>query len=153
MRHHILPCLAACALVGCALPTERPRLGERWGLSENPTEGAKLVLGVPDTDDVRLMMTCRPHAGEVDLTIVGRRGDPAVVELHSGDVWKRYSGAGHDDEETIGGVDIDLKLPATDPVLARLADTGDLSIVFAARRIVLPNAFASAHDFLATCRA
>ena len=121
MRRIAFVCLVALALAGCALPAERLGPEERWGLSENRTEGAKLALGVPGTDDVRLMMTCRPHGGEVKLTIVARRGDPAVVELHSGDLWKRYGGVGHDDEETLGGFDIDLRLPATDPQAAMTA--------------------------------
>jgi len=141
---------AATTLGGCALPTERPQLG--WGLSENPAEGVKLALGVPGTD-VRLMMTCHPHTGMVWVVVVGREGDAAVAELHSGEVWSRYAGAGHGDEETLGALDISFRLSADDPVLAHLADTGDLTVVLSDRRFVLPNAFAPAHDFLAICRA
>lgn len=152
MRRHVLACLMTAALAGCALPTERADLAMRWDVSATPGEGARLALGVPDTDEVRLTMTCRPHTGEVDVTVVGRRGDPAAVELRSGEVSKLYAGAGHDDEETIGAVDIDLKLTTADAVLARLADTGELAVVFPTRRIRLPNAFAPAHDFLRICR-
>jgi hypothetical protein len=75
-----------------------------------------------------------------------------MVELRSGEVSHVYAGAGQPDEETDGALDIQLKASATDPVLARLGDTGELSIVFPTRRIVLPNAFAPAHDFLSACR-
>ncbi len=49
-------------------------------------------------------------------------------------------------------MDIDFALKADDPVLAHLADTGQLSVVLGRRRLILPNAFAPAHDFLAVCR-
>jgi hypothetical protein len=151
MRRLILIGLAAGALGACALPTDRPGPQALWSVAADASE-ARLTLGVPETDEVAVTMACRPHSGEVDLTIVGRRGDPAVLELHSGEVWGRYSGAGHEDEASPGGFDIDLKLATTDPVLTRLGDKGDLAIVFAERRIALPNAFSQAHDFLAVCR-
>jgi hypothetical protein len=151
MRRLILIGLAAGALGACALPTDRPGPQALWSVTADAGE-ARLALGVPETDELALRMTCRPHSGEVDLTIVGRHGDPAVLELHSGEVWGRYSGAGHEDEAGLGGFDIDLKLPTSDPVLTHLGDKGELSIVFPTRRIALPNAFSQAHDFLAVCR-
>jgi hypothetical protein len=153
MRRLILLGLTAAVLSGCATPTERPDRAMRWGVSANTEEGAKLVLGVPDTDDVRMMLTCRPRSGQVDVTVVARRGDPAAVVLQSGKVLGRYAGAGHGDEETLGAMDIEFSAPASDPVLTHLADTGELTIVFPTRRIVLPNAFSEAHDFLRLCRA
>jgi hypothetical protein len=146
--------LTAAALAGCALPAENLRRDRSlaWILDKGPT-GARLMLGAPDSDDIRVMMSCQPHSGAVDIMIAARPGDSAGVELHSGKVWNRYRGAGHADEETSGAVDIDLqKLSADDPVLAAFADTGDLSVVFQPRKVVLPNAFAPAHDFLAICR-
>ena len=153
MSRGLLMVLTAALLAGCAIPVERPgALGERWGLSENSSEGVKLVLGVPDTDDVRLMLTCQPHSGVIDATVIARRRDGAVVELRSGAITNRYGGAGIADEERLGAVDLQLKLKASDPVLAHFADTGRLTVVFGSRRVVLPNAFAPAHDFLAACR-
>jgi len=151
VRRLILIGLGLAALGGCAT-TERVGPEMTWGLFEDPQEGAKLVLGVPETDNVRMMLVCRPRSGEVEVTIVGRIGDPAAVELRSGKVSHVYAGAGHADEETGGALDIELKAPVTDPVMARLADTGELTLVFPTRRIVLPNAFSQAHDFLNICR-
>jgi len=151
MRRLILIGLGLAALGGCAT-TERVGAEMTWGLFENPQESAKLVLGVPETDNVRLMMVCRPHSGAVEITIVGRTGDPAAVELRSGQVSHVYAGAGHADDETDGALDIELKASVTDPVMARLADTGELTVIFPTRRIVLPNAFSQAHDFLNRCR-
>ncbi len=75
---------AALTLGACASPPERPQM--TWTLLGRDADEAKLVLGVPDTDDVRLMMTCHPRSGAVVVTLVGRNGDPAVAELHSGKV-------------------------------------------------------------------
>ena len=88
----------------------------------------------------------------VEATIVGRKGDGAVIELRSDKVVGRYPGRGHEDGENVGGVDIDLKLAADDPVLANFAATGKLDIYFTSRWVRLPNAFAQAHDFLRLCR-
>jgi hypothetical protein len=151
MRRLVLVSLAAGLLAGCALPVERPGRQELWAVSAGAGE-AKLAFGVPESEQVRLMMTCRPHSGEVLITVVGLRGDPAAFELHSGETWARYAGAGAEDEETEGAFDIEVKAAVTDPVLSRLADTGKLTVVFPTRRIVLPNAFSQAHDFLNVCR-
>ena len=151
-RTFLLAALALGALSACAA-TERPGRAMRWTVSASAAEGAKLALGVPGSDDVRMMLTCQVRSGRVDVTVVARPDDPATLELRSGEVFARYAGAGHADEATPGAVDIDFSVPATDPVLARLADTGQLTLVFPTRRIVLPNAFAEAHDFLRLCRA
>ena len=124
----------------------------RWNVSANAAEGAKLVLGVPETDDVLMLLTCQARSGKVDVTVVARRGDPAALELWSGKVFARYAGAGHADEEKIGEVDVDFKAEVTDPPLARIADTGNLTLAIGRRRIEMPNAFSQAHDFLAICR-
>ena len=154
MRRVLALGLVAAALSGCALPAEK--LGRDASLSwirDDIAPGSRLTLGAPHGDDIRLMMICEPHSGAVDITISGRPGDGAVVELHSRKVWNRNRGAGHADEESVSGVDIDLqKLSAADPVLQSFADTGDLTVVFSARRAIMPNAFAPAHDFLETCR-
>ena len=146
--------LTTAALAGCALPAENLRRDPalRWVLDEGPP-GARLILGAPDSDDIRVLMTCRPHTGAVDITIAARPGDSAGIELHSGKLWNRYRGAGHADEEASGAVDVDLqKLSAADPVLASFAETGKLSVVFQLRKVALPNAFAPAHDFMRLCR-
>jgi len=120
MRRVILIGLAASALGACAA-TDRVGPDMTWGLFENPHEGAKLVLGVPETDHVLLMMTCRPHSGRIALTVIGRTDDPAAVDLQSGKLRGHYSGVGVADDEIEGGRDIELNLTTDDPVIARLA--------------------------------
>ena len=152
MRRLLALGLTTVALSGCGLPTEPASPGERWIRGDTPEGLARLELGARHTGDLRVRMTCRPHEGAVDVTVMGRPGDAALIELHSGQVWNRYMGAGHPSDETPGEVDVDLKLAAADPMLDQLAATGQLTVMFGARRTILPNAFAPAHDFLAVCR-
>lgn len=152
MRRLALLLVTAAALSGCALPRERAGRGMTWSIGEVTKDRASLALGVPNTDDLQMLLACKPMSGAVDVTVVGRRGDGAMVELRSDKVVGRYPGAGHDDAENIGGVDIDLKLEADDPVLANFAATGKLEIVFTNRSVRLPNGFSQAHDFLRLCR-
>ena len=142
--------LACVALGGCGTVGEP---GMAWNEDDGAAGVATLTYGVPATDDLRLMMSCRPHSGTVRLTIVGRTGDVAIVELRSGKLMSRLGGAGTPDGENQGAVDIQFALPASDPVLARMAATGELSLVLGERRMSFPNAFAPAHDFLKACRA
>jgi hypothetical protein len=152
MRRIACSLLLAATLAGCGLPRDRIEPGMRWVVGDVAKDRASLALGVPDTDDLQMMLSCRPFSGDVEITIVGRPDDGAVVELRSGEVIGRYPGAGHDDEETTGAVDIDLRLPADAPVLQSFAATGKLEIHFTDRWVRLPNGFAQAHDFLRLCQ-
>jgi hypothetical protein len=150
MRSWMALALLTVALGGCATQGG----GLSWAFGEDRQEGLKLVLGRPFTDDVLIVAFCQPRSGEVRLTLVGRPGDPAVIELHSGKLWQRYSGAGiGEDAESLGALDIQFELSADDPVLSRVADTGELTVVLGDRRMALPNGFAQAHDFITACRA
>lgn len=140
----------AVALGGCATRGERLS----WILDQDRQTGVRLMLGVPNSDDLRILAQCRPHSDEIRLTIFGQRGDPPIVELHSGKLFKRYGGGGaQHDAEGLGGVELQFQLRADDPVLARVADTGELKIKLGDRWLDLPNGFAQEHDFLMACRA
>jgi hypothetical protein len=152
MRRFASLLIVAATLSGCALPRDHVERGMRWIIGDVTRDRASLALGVPQTDDLQLLMNCRPLSGLVDVAVVGRQGDGAVIALRSDKLVGRYPGAGHADEETVGGVDIDLQLSADDPVLANFAATGRLEIVFTGRRMRLPNGFSQAHDFLRLCQ-
>ncbi|MBS0363831.1 MAG: hypothetical protein JSR98_20855 [Proteobacteria bacterium] len=162
MRGLMLLGLAAAALLGgCGtvgrtvgktvetVTAERPHSG--WEIAEDG-DGLRLSLGEPGRK-VQVALTCRVRSGLVDFTLAGREGDPAVMELRSGELIKRYAGAGHADPGQPGVMLVEFPVDADDPVMRRVADTGQLRIVFGDRRIHLPNAFAPAHDFLRACRA
>jgi hypothetical protein len=125
--------------------------GYEWSRADTPQEGARLVLArAAGTDDILLMLACRPGRGAVIITAAGRQGAPAVLELHSGKAWNRYPGVSHTDAQ-IGAVVV-VKLAEIDPLLRAFGSTGKLTVDFDGRHIVTPNAFAPAHDFLKVCR-
>ncbi|MGZ3377446.1 MAG: hypothetical protein ACXU8S_12685 [Phenylobacterium sp.] len=137
------------ALSGCATAPEPMS----WFYSESRDEGAKLMLGVANSDDIRLMAICRPHSGQIRLTVFGRQGDAPILRLVSGKLQSRYPGAGvEDDGESLGGASLQFQVPADDPVLTRVADTGELALFLGERRVPMPNGFAQQHDFLRVCQ-
>jgi hypothetical protein len=140
--------LGGCETVGRAT-AERPH--SRWTLSEEGG-GLRLSLGYPDNRKVQVTLTCRARSGQIDFTFVGRTGDPALLELRSGELIQRYAGAGHADPDSPDTMIMEFPVSADDPVMRQVADTGELRIAYGDRRIILPNAFAPAHDFLRVCR-
>jgi hypothetical protein len=153
MRGLILLGVAAFILGGCetvtTLTAERPHTA--WDLSEHGDE-LRLALGSPHANKVQVTLTCKVRGGRIDFVLAGRDGDPAVMALRSGDLIERYGGAGHAASDSPGVMLVEFPVDAEDPVMRRVADTGQLRIAFGDRRIVLPNAFAPAHDFLRACR-
>jgi len=150
----VLGATAVLLLGGCqtieTATAERPH--SRWTLSEDG-DGLRLSLGGPAYTKVRLTLTCRARSGRIDFAFIGRAGDPAVLELRSGELIQRYAGAGQADPESPEAMVMEFPVSADDPVMRRVADTGELRIAYGDRRIILPNAFAPAHDFLRVCRA
>ncbi|MBU1374685.1 MAG: hypothetical protein KKE02_07320 [Alphaproteobacteria bacterium] len=147
----IVGTLAAALLGGGHTGGRADRDGLTWSRDDAPDRTARLVLAGPEADSVRLVLECTPGAGGVDVIVRGLRDDGAVVELHSGKTWNRYPGVGAPDDAVDGVFNIRVRLSAADPVLARLADTGQLRVVLGERRIHAPNSFAPAHDFLKVC--
>jgi len=148
VRRSIVIALTAAALLGgCATI---PPQGE-WA-RDDTDEAARLVLYQDGEAPRPVTLTCRPGSGLIDITVVGLRRDGAVIEVHSGKIWSRYAGSGLAEDGPDAPLEIRATMNAADPVLARVADTGELTIVQGERTIHAPNAFAPAHDFLALCR-
>lgn len=116
-------------------------------------EAARLVLAAPGDPAPRATLSCTRASGAVDLALVGRRADGAMIELHAGETWNRYLGAGVTTDGPDAPLEIQVRLNAADPVLARFADTGELTLVQGEVTIRTAGSFAQAHDFLALCRA
>jgi len=139
---------AVVLLGGCAsIPA-----GLEWVRDDADGE-ARLVLEGDGSVARPVTLSCQPGSGAVDLTLVGLRRDGAVIEIHSGKVWNRYRGAGVAEDGPDAPLEIQTRLNAEDPVLAHLADTGELVLVQGLLKTRTPNAFAPAHDLLVLCRA
>jgi hypothetical protein len=150
-RRAVLSFIAACALSACAHPqTPASAPGMAWALYEAEGEGAKLAYGQPYSDNVVLMMSCEPGSGRVLVSANAPADATPELTLASGVRTVRYRaelapGMGE-------GMIVEAHAPATDAVLQRFADSGDLALGFNGRRTALPGDKAKAREFLASCR-
>jgi len=144
--------LTAAALLGGCTSFGPPDPVFTWR-RDDADDAPRLLLVAPYAPAPRMTLSCQPGSGAVDLTLVGRRADGAVIELHAGEVWNRYPGAGVAAHGPDAPLEIQTRLNAADPVLAHFADAGELTVVQGEVVIRTTGAFAQAHDFLALCRA
>jgi len=151
-RRAILSLIASCSLAACAHqspPSAMP--GMAWSLNHVEGEGAKLAFGLPQSDNVLLMMSCEPNSGEVLVSANAPTRVRPVLELASGGIKARYMGA-------IGpalgeGTVIEAQAQAADPVFASFAKSGDLALTIDGQRTAVPGDRAKAHEFVNACRA
>jgi hypothetical protein len=153
MRRRTAVCLIATALLcGCAHQqalSVNPAM--RWGLQNNAGEGPKLVLGVPETDDIDIMLLCAPKSGRVAITVApvgsARSGR---LELRSGAAVSHYRAI----EPPAAGYEVlQARAPLSDPALQAFGRSGELTISVDGRREQFPAAGDKAAAFLASCRA
>lgn len=154
-RRTALGLAASCLLAGCAHQTPAPDAsGMAWSLNETSTEGVKLAYGVPNSDMVLVMMTCRPSSGEVALLQAVGPDMPAAITLTSGGTQARFSGEA---SPSMGdGAFVEAMAPADNPALARFARTGDLAVRNEGRSHPLPATSADRDRiaaFFRSCRA
>lgn len=152
MRHRVvLSLFAVCSLAACAHQTPDAMPGMAWSLHHEESEGAKLAFGQPDSDNVLIMLTCRPRSGQVLLTAHAPADARPELELASRGSRARYPG---EIGPSLGeGAVVEAKAPVTDPVLASFARSGDLAVTVAGRRTAVPADKAKARTFVETCRA
>lgn len=155
MRAAILASLiAAAGLAGCATPTPAPRpvaAGMAWSLNAVEGEGLKLAYGKPDSDDVLVMLSCEPGQGHVRVSALASHASHAIA-LASGGLSRTYPAeAGPSGVD--GGFLVEGAAAPDDPVLARFARTGELTLGVDGRRTALPtDASGEAAKFMKTCR-
>lgn len=145
--------LAATLAAACASeppqPTQTPGMG--WSLSQVEGEGAKLVYGRPQSDDVVIMLTCEPRSNQVHIAALADKGAAHELALKSGDKQRRYPAeagpAGFGD-----GLVLESATRPDDPVLAAFAASGRLSVDAGGRAVAVPAADPRrARTFLASC--
>jgi hypothetical protein len=136
----------AAALAGCvqqrapAPPgqTARAEPGMGFGLSSNPDEGLKLVYGRDGTDDVWLMLECRPGSRKIDLIDVqhpkARKGQ--MLTLTSGRVQSALAPTLETNEEG-EGVDVIAHTTPDLPALDGFRRTGQIAVKVGDREYAL----------------
>ena len=124
-----------------------------WSLHETPEEGAKLAYGAPNSDNVALMMSCRPASGEVLVSTASVLAAPAIV-LKSG---KTETALPATATPSMGdGHFLEAGARANDPVLASFARTGDITLMQGKDSMKLPSTSGDRPQiskFFATCKA
>lgn len=111
--------IAAAAQSGATNSASQPAAdGMGWHLSHEGSM-AKLAYGLPNSDQLALMMTCEP--GRPTATVYGdvQPDSPRLVHASSGPAEIDPLGGGLLDE---------TRIPTADPVLRRLVRTGTLAV-------------------------
>jgi hypothetical protein len=151
-RRALLSLIASCALSACAhqtVPEAMP--GMAWSLNQVEGEGLKLAFGAPNSDNVLLMLQCRPRSGEVVVWLTGADANGrAPVLIRSGPTAARVAARQEAQPE---GELIEARLAASDPILQSFARTGELAVEANGRRTALPAADpAQSRRFVESCR-
>ncbi|MFN3582372.1 hypothetical protein [Phenylobacterium sp.] len=152
-RRSLSSLLAALALGACAHPVAPAPPGPQmaWGLTESPDE-AKLAFGQEDTDNIILMLACRPQSDAVLVSLIDfDKRDRPVMVLEAGRTSSRHEALAQPDMITDGYI-VEATTSAGDPALGRFAAGEPLSVRVGARRTHLPAAPAEGRRFLEICR-
>lgn len=117
--------LLTAGLAGCA--HEKVAMdGYRWAYLEAAQEAPRLAYGRPNSDDVVLMISCRPGQDQVDVSAVGLSGGEIV--LASGRAESRFAAAKVDDAMTQQTL-LEARGKASAPALAGFRKSGDLALL------------------------
>ncbi len=147
----ILAALAGLSLGSCMHQTDVAGLG--WTYQDDTGEGPKLAYGAPQSDNVVMMMTCRPDGRTVGLSLLGgspherltlasngsRQAFPATASDHPGD-----------------GFMVEADAPLAAGPLAQFEQTGRLTLISRGRTAPLdaaPAERAQVERFFEACRA
>ncbi len=137
----LLLAASAAVLGACSTPTAPPMsLTPRapglapdrmqWNFNRDPEGEVKLAYGVPDTDNVGIMLFCRPRTASVQFATDLDKGKPgpSVVRFESGKTKGRYAASLEKSDASEGWIATGvIKLP--EPVLAAFEKTGLISQV------------------------
>jgi hypothetical protein len=119
----------AAGLAGCA-HEKQDAAAYRWSYLADAQEDPRLAYGRPNSDDVVLMMSCRPGRGEIDLSAVGLTEREMV--LASGRSETRFTTARIDDAMSEGLVQ--ARGAASAPALQAFRKSGDLALLTKGQR-------------------
>ena len=115
----------AATLAGCA--HEKVALdGYRWAYLADGSEAPRLAYGRPNTDDVVMMISCRPGQDQVNVSAVGLSGGEIV--LASGRTESRFSAVRVDDALSQGGF-LEGRGKTSAPALDGFRRSGDLALL------------------------
>jgi len=114
----------ATVLAGCA-HEKVATSSYRWAYLQDDNEGPRLAYGRPASDDVVLMISCRPGQDQVALSAVGLPGGELV--LASGRAESRFAGAQVDD--ALSQDLLEARGKASAPALDGFRRSGELALL------------------------
>jgi len=122
--------LGACSTIGPPTGPAAAPAGMKWNFFATPDDGKRLAYGLPDSDVVGIIFSCRRKATTVGFHTNLADGKPGagVVRFRSGKARGRYA-ASLTPSEIADGLDATGAIPLTDPVLAAFEKTGLISQV------------------------
>ncbi len=122
--------LTAAALAGC-MHDKPVQTTYRWSyMAPADAEAPRLAYGLPNSDDLVLMMSCRSGA-DLDVTAVGVSG--REIALASDGAESRLPASRVEDELNEGGT-LQARAPAGDAALAGFRKSGDLTLLVGGER-------------------
>jgi len=122
--------LIAAGLAGCA--HEKAGLeGYRWAYLEGGEDAPRLAYGRPDSDDVVLMMRCRPGRDLIDVSAVGLSGGELVLASRRAE--SRLLARRVEDAMTQGGL-LEASGRASAAALEGFRKSGDLALLVRGER-------------------
>jgi hypothetical protein len=117
--------LLTAGLAGCA-HEKVAEGGYRWAYLEAPQDAPRLAYGRPNSDDVVLMISCRPGQDQVDVSALGLSGSEIV--LTSGRNESRFPADALEDEVS-GGKLLEGRGRTSAPALANFRKSGNLALL------------------------
>jgi hypothetical protein len=122
--------LGACSTTGPAQGPAAAPAGMKWNAFATPEAEQRLAYGLPDSDVVGIIFSCRRKTTSVGFFTNLGSGKPGsgTVRLRSGKAQGRYA-ATLTPSEIADGLDAIGRIPLADPVLAVFEKTGLISQV------------------------
>lgn len=117
--------ILTAGLAGCAHETVAVN-GYHWAYLEAQQEAPRLAYGRPNSDDVVLMISCRPGQDQVNVSAVGLSGGEIV--LASGRSESRFAAAKIDNAMGDVGL-LEAQGRTSAPALAGFRKSGDLALM------------------------
>lgn len=146
---------AALTLAACAHEAPQSAAPMSWSLNHTESEGAKLAYGVPQSDQVLVMMTCQMNSGRVEVSMTAPQ-DRAKGRIGLASRGERLDLTADVAPSPMGDVAVvTAETDATQAALDQFARSGDLTVSGQGRAVKAAaqgEDRAKVADFLGVCR-
>ena len=145
----------ALTLAACAHEAPQGAQPMSWSLNHTESEGAKLAYGVPQTDQVLVMMTCQMNSGRVEVSMTAPQ-ERARGRIGLASRGERLELAAEVAPSPMGDLAVVMaQTDAAQAALDRFAHSGDLTVSGqgrAVKAVARGEDRAKVADFFGACR-